>query len=438
MLTSSICFSLDHLSCGAGMAIDGMDEGISVWIVETTFGAEVSFVGEDNEWGLFVLGMERGFFESKREWGGGGRGVKEKEHGDGGAHSLGNDGALSGISNTVDNVGKVYDGLNSSPTKVTPRNSTMNKEGNLHEENHGRTPIKSIDNPNKGNGVDVAVLVKSIRAISERFANTTYGFFLGKYVAYPVVANYLHGGFGCDALKWSMIYSQQSTYLEKVESGCEHIQRRCRSSYARALFEVQADVELKDNIVVAMPKLVAEGSYTCNDECPKNKVSDVVKNMKKPSQTHRGVPVGPKVGFQPTKQVYGQVSKKNNVSTSDPRRSSFWNVDSNSTSTTPIVEKIDKMERLIIDGMATLIDDEGKPLTRVDSSGDHDSEDEVASVDNDIANFRASKDVGYGTNSLLEQWKESYGNGEHDYDSYDDDMYEGHDILTRFKIYVII
>ncbi|GJX85466.1 inorganic phosphate transporter 1-4-like protein, partial [Tanacetum coccineum] len=102
------------------------------------------------------------------------------------------------------------------------------------------------------------------------------------------------------------------------------------------LIEVRADVELKDNIVVAMTKLVGEGFYTCNvyveyewkpprcmccklfghvqDKCPKNNVSDVVKNMKKPSQTHRGVSVGPKVVFKPAK-----------------------NVDSSSTSTTPIV-----------------------------------------------------------------------------------------------------
>ncbi|GKE02087.1 zinc finger, CCHC-type containing protein, partial [Tanacetum coccineum] len=36
------------------------------------------------------------------------------------------------------------------------------------------------------------------------------------------------------------------------------------SSYARALIEVWADVELKDNTVVAMPKLVEEGFYMCN------------------------------------------------------------------------------------------------------------------------------------------------------------------------------
>ncbi|GKC68788.1 hypothetical protein Tco_1101386 [Tanacetum coccineum] len=56
-----------------------------------------------------------------------------------------------------------------------------------------------------------------------------------------------------------------------------------RSSYARALIKVRADVELKDHIMVAMPKL---------DEFPKNIDSDVVK---KPSQATRGVLVGPKV-----------------------------------------------------------------------------------------------------------------------------------------------
>nr|GEU39678.1 ATP-dependent DNA helicase 2 subunit KU70 isoform X2 [Tanacetum cinerariifolium] len=41
-----------------------------------------------------------------------------------------------------------------------------------------------------GNGIDVVIHVESIRAISERFVNTACGFFLGKRVAYPVVANY--------------------------------------------------------------------------------------------------------------------------------------------------------------------------------------------------------------------------------------------------------
>ncbi|GKB80780.1 hypothetical protein Tco_0947675 [Tanacetum coccineum] len=184
------------------------------------------------------------------------------------------------------------------------------------------------------------------------------------------------------------------------------------------------------------------------DKCPKNIDSGVAKNLKKPSQAPRGVPVGPKVGFKPAKQVYRPVSKKTNANTSENKKkdveptkevsnsnpfdvlnsvendvdlgtnggtsnlaskkanssgSSFWNVGSRSTSTTPIVEEIDKIERLIIDGKFTLVGDEGKPLENVDSSGDHDSEDEVESVDNKMASFLASKKVGYGTNSLLEQ-----------------------------------
>nr|GEV08109.1 zinc finger, CCHC-type [Tanacetum cinerariifolium] len=121
-------------------------------------------------------------------------------------------------------------------------------------------------------------------------------------------------------------------------------------------------------------------------------------------------------------------SKKANFS-----RSSFWNVESSSTSTTPTVEKIDKIERLIIDSKVTLVDDGGKPLKKVDTLGDHDSEDEVESVDNEMVGFLASKKVGYGTNSLLEQWKETYENADYDYDPYDDDMYEGQEIPDNIR-----
>ncbi|GJS97098.1 hypothetical protein Tco_0804066, partial [Tanacetum coccineum] len=308
----------------------------------------------------------------------------------------------------------------------------------------------------------VVVPVKSIRAISERFANTAYGFFLGKRVAYPVVANYVRNNWVIENGPWS--------------------------SYARTLIDVRADVELKNNIVVAMSKLVEEGFYTCTirveygwkpprcacckifghvqDECPKIIDSDLVKNMKKPSYATRGVLVGPKVGFQPVKQVYRQVFKKT-MSTLvvkrkkyveptiefviqthllclirlkmmliwvqmvgiqiwlvkrpilvDPR-SGMWNL---VALVLPLLLKKLKMERLIIDGKGILMD-KGKPLTKVDPLDDHDSEDEVASVDNDMANFLASKKVGYGTNNLLEQWKESYRNDDHDFDPYDDDMY---------------
>ncbi|GKC28479.1 hypothetical protein Tco_1035773, partial [Tanacetum coccineum] len=80
------------------------------------------------------------------------------------------------------------------------------------------------------------------------------------------------------------------------------------------------------------------------------------------------------------------------------------NVGSSSHNTTPIAEKIDKIKKLIIDWQVTLVDDEGKPVERVDYSGDHDSEDE-----------------------------HSYVNGYNDFDPYDDDMYEGHDIPDKIQ-----
>ncbi|GJX85469.1 hypothetical protein Tco_0336243 [Tanacetum coccineum] len=69
--------------------------------------------------------------------------------------------------------------------------------------------------------------------------------------------------------------------------------------------------------------------------------------------------------------------------------------------------------------------DEGKPLEKVDSASDHDSDDEVESLDNKMTSFPASKKVGYGTNSLLEQLKKTYENADYDYDPYDDDLYKG-------------
>ncbi|GJU51166.1 putative reverse transcriptase domain-containing protein [Tanacetum coccineum] len=58
-----------------------------------------------------------------------------------------------------------------------------------------------------GNRIDVVVPVDSIHAISEPFANTPYGFFLGKKVAYPVVANYVRNTWG----KYGLIRSMSSS-----------------------------------------------------------------------------------------------------------------------------------------------------------------------------------------------------------------------------------
>nr|GEX63179.1 40S ribosomal protein S15a [Tanacetum cinerariifolium] len=111
----------------------------------------------------------------------------------------------------------------------------------------------------------------------------------------------------------------------------------------------------------------------------------VAKNLRKPSQAPRGVPVGL------------------------------------------------KFEKLIMDGKVTLMDDEGEHVKNVDYPSDHDSEDEVASVDNDMARSMALEKVGFGTNSLLEQWTDTYENDDYDYYLYNDDMYEGQKIPDKIQ-----
>ncbi|GJZ36930.1 hypothetical protein Tco_0583121 [Tanacetum coccineum] len=111
----------------------------------------------------------------------------------------------------------------------------------------------------------------------------------------------------------------------------------------------------------------------------------------------------------------------------------FMNVNNSSTGTTPIIDKIRKFKDLLSSGKAILMDNAGNPLKKVELLGDYDSKDEVASVDNDRAHSLASERVGFGTQCLLEQWRDSYGNGDYDEDPYDDDMYKGQDVSQEIQ-----
>ncbi|GJW53824.1 hypothetical protein Tco_0097909 [Tanacetum coccineum] len=304
------------------------------------------------------------------------------------------------------------------PTQETP--SASNAPGKSSYANVTGKPsekklnIRTLFTPG-GNGIDVVVSVESIRAISKRFANTAYGFFLGKRVACPVVTNYvkLHSvhvtAFSKDGL--SAIATKLGTPLmldSYTSDMC--MQSWGRSGYARAMIELRADVELKDNIVVAMPKIIREGFYICNVrvECVGEK-----KTLRKPSQTSRGVPVGPKIGFKPQKE-YRHVPKKLLLALAVIRRK-MWN----------LLLRYQWGNTNLVNNGAT---SSGSSLKKVEYPGDYDSEDEVTSVDNDMARSMASERVGFVTQSLLKLWRDSYGNGNYDEDPYDDDMYECHDL----------
>ncbi|GKC61942.1 nucleotide-diphospho-sugar transferase, partial [Tanacetum coccineum] len=234
-----------------------------------------------------------------------------------------------------------------------------------------------------------------------------------------------------------------------------------RSSYARVMIELQADVELKDNIVMALPRIKREGYYTCNirveyewkpprcarckvfghdKECPKKIGAGVTKKLKKTSQTPKEIMVGQKMGSKP-KHVFQPVSKNSTANTSGKKMNNskstkevsksnpfevLTSVDNDvdlgtnggisnsadkgtnnvSSSNTPIGVKINKIERQICKGKLRFVDDDGNPLV---PSGIMENDSEVEVVFDETANLRIStsgkdgSDKGYGTNSLLEQ-----------------------------------
>ncbi|GJR93138.1 hypothetical protein Tco_0265312 [Tanacetum coccineum] len=131
----------------------------------------------------------------------------------------------------------------------------------------------------------------------------------------------------------------------------------------------------------------------------------------------------------------GTTNLVNNEATSSG--SSFMKIDNEGefASNTPIGEKIEKIERQICEGKLRLLDNDGNPLV---PTGIVESDSEVEVVFDETANLRIptsgkdGSDKGYGTNSLLEQWRDSYPDN-YDYDPYDDDMYENHDLSEHLQ-----
>nr|GEX32579.1 hypothetical protein [Tanacetum cinerariifolium] len=139
-----------------------------------------------------------------------------------------------------------------------------------------------------------------------------YEFFLGQRVAYPFVEKYVKNNWS----KFGLVKSMTT----KVDTGCEDYDGGrvflFRASYDRAIVELRVDVKLKDTIMVVVPKVMGNGYHmrtirveyewtpprcsSCNvfghvlDECSKQHVMDVLKNLKNPKQVARGVSFGPK------------------------------------------------------------------------------------------------------------------------------------------------
>ncbi|GKD92107.1 hypothetical protein Tco_1371944, partial [Tanacetum coccineum] len=307
--------------------------------------------------------------------------------GNGDVNEYGNEG-LESSSNGLKKFIVNKDGVaNVNMTSGTCVDSVMAGHDNLDDENVGHIPSNSTANSNKGtsyaklftrgssrksvnfctlitltgNETDVVVPLESITATSEWYMVSfweTEWLILLLLTMLGTLEVKLHGvlvtTFSEDGL--SSIATKLGTSLMLDSYTFDMcMQSWGRSSYARAMIELRADVECAWCNVFGHVR----------DECPTNISSDVVKNLKNPNQAPRGVPVGPYVGFKPVKQVYRPISKKNNANARFYKK-----------------KEVESRKRLIIDEKLTLVDDKDKPLEKVNYSGDHNTEDEVEPIDN--------------------------------------------------------
>nr|GEU68828.1 hypothetical protein [Tanacetum cinerariifolium] len=363
-----------------------------------------------------ALNTLRGFLSQKGNEGG--RGVKEKQ-------SLMVDKEKSGVKPSAykDDVAPyvtVASGENSSSQE---ENSVKAGHDNLYDMNAEETPSNFTMDLSKGNSYANLFTGETTRkALNSRTLFTSKGNRVDVFSSMDGLNAMLENGLWfirnnpLNLKKWN-----PNVNLVKEDVANVLVWVKLHGVFVTAFSEdgLSDDVELKDNIMAAMPKLVMEGLYTCNvyveyewkpprcacckvfgdvhAECPKNTDSNVVKSMKKPGQAPRGVPVGPKVGFKPVKQVFRQLSKKNNVNTSGNKKKEADAEPTINVSNSNLFDVLNSVENDVDLGT------NGKPLKKVAYPDDHDSEDEVESVNNDMARFMALERLGFGTSSLLKQ-----------------------------------
>ncbi|GKA76146.1 hypothetical protein Tco_0782524, partial [Tanacetum coccineum] len=181
------------------------------------------------------------------------------------------------------------------------------------------------------------------------------------------------------------------------------------SSYARILVEINACNNFSDHLVMAISNLEGNG-YT--KEIISSPTRVVNQKDKDKSQTLGADDEGfievkkKKIGCNsfetlndenPIIEEVATGSKDTTSGTQEERQSS-----------TLMVDKIHVIEKRILEGKLMFVDDDRKPLEKIDYPDNLGSDDEVEPVENKIASFLASKSmaVGYGPKSLLEQWRE--------------------------------
>ncbi|GKB94764.1 hypothetical protein Tco_0980901, partial [Tanacetum coccineum] len=161
-----------------------------------------------------------------------------------------------------------------------------------------------------------------------------------------------------------------------------------RASYARAMVELRAYSELKDTIVVVVPKFIREGYTMSTIRVEYEPVQSTKKTDKAPAKPK----MYESLHTQEAEQVEG--NGKKDINTSVPSSLYYTPpigvvssvhgstpVVCGSLNATPLAGIINKLERQMLDGKLTLVDDHGKLLNKVDSdpvNSDSESDVEVA------------------------------------------------------------
>ncbi|GKB69137.1 hypothetical protein Tco_0983211, partial [Tanacetum coccineum] len=154
------------------------------------------------------------------------------------------------------------------------------------------------------------------------------------------------------------------------------------ASYARAVIELRADVDLRDTIVVDIPKF--SGLWTRPDDCPKKIISDISKNSKMPRQPANG---NLKVQMA-NKATTPILNSFDALSTLVDEENGGGN-QTPSTNATPLVAKINELERRILDEKLVLVNKAWETARNEESY-----EDEVELPDDETSRYMSSTSGG--------------------------------------------
>nr|GEX40780.1 hypothetical protein [Tanacetum cinerariifolium] len=335
---------------------------------------------EESEVSLELLRFISVVFKS--EEGGGGRGVKEK-------------------SANATNLEVVKDDVVSSVTV-----SYGNTQKDLNDD-----PVAMEVQSSSGNRIDV-VSMESILDISEIFTNTAYGFFLGKRMAYPIVANYVRNMWGkfrlvrlmfsSSAGLLSFKFSSMDGLNSMLENGPYVVFKSEEGGGGRGVNEKSANATnlevVKDDVVSSVTVSYGNTQKDLNDDPVAMEVQSSSVDLTNAVKTGRGS--CPPLPTQGTKTPLGNridvVSMESILDISEIFTNTAYGFFFGKRMAYPIVANYVECPKNL--NLGTRAGETKKKKTsqaptgvQVEHLDDHDSEDKVASVDNVMARSLALK-----------------------------------------------